>query len=250
MIKIPKRFVPAYEAIDKLKGKDRYLAAFVFGSVARGEAGEDSDLDVKVIVDCDSACKAINHPVIGGAKLDISFESFEQLRQFTKEEITRGSRIPMLAESIIVFDRTGELAKYKTEVVKASPKELEQKDKQWIQFMVYHADNKAERLAKTDPAGALLAMGINVNEIIKFHYQINRKWWVSNKRMMNDLRTWDMAMATQLEKFVSTRDVGEKFSLWTEIVEHVLRPLGGRLAIAENNCGCEVCKEDLEAMLV
>jgi len=250
MVKIPKQFRLAYSAVEKLKEKDRYLAAFIFGSVARGEAGEDSDLDVKVVVDCDSVCKAINHPVIGGVKLDISFQSFNQLKNFTQDEIKKGTRIPMLAESIIVFDKTGELTKYKEEIVVVSPKELSSEDIRWFQFMVYHSDNKAERLVRSDPHGALLSMNVSINEILKIHYQVNRKWWVSDKRMMNDLRTWDKTMATQLEKFVSTRDAAEKFSLWTEIVEYVLRPLGGRRPISEISCDCEVCKEDLEAMLV
>ena len=57
---IPERFLPAYQCIQQLEQYDRYLAAYIFGSVARGEATEQSDLDVHVMVDEDNACPNIN----------------------------------------------------------------------------------------------------------------------------------------------------------------------------------------------
>lgn len=250
MIKIPKRFVPAYKAVEKLSEKDRYLAAFVFGSVARGDAGEESDLDVKVIVEKDNECRAINHPVIGGVKLDISFESFVQLKESTQKEIDKGKRIPMLSESIIVFDKTGDLKRYKTEVIKTEPKKLGTVDWRSIQFMIYHMDNKAKRLLRRDDAGAVLSMGMNLGDLLGFHYQLQRRWWVSDKRLPADLRVWDGKMMEMVEKFVSVHEAGGKYRVWTEIIDYVLAPLGGRQPISEINCDCEVCKEDLGAMLV
>lgn len=47
----------------------------------------------------------------------------------------------------------------------------------------------------------------------------------------------------------SDLDVQTKFAYWSAIIDHILAPLGGRQPIAENNCDCEVCRQDL-AMLV
>ena len=70
---LPERFRPAYASIEALQAQPRYLGAFIFGSLARGEATDASDFDVKVITDADSTCTNINHPFVGGVKLDITF---------------------------------------------------------------------------------------------------------------------------------------------------------------------------------
>jgi hypothetical protein len=42
--------------------------------------------------------------------------------------------------------------------------------------------------------------------------------------------------------------VKEKHAFWSEIIDHVTKPIGGRQPIAENNCDCDVCKTDLNAL--
>src|SRR5215471_675281 len=106
---IPERFQPAYHYIKQLEQYERYLGAFIFGSLARGEATEHSDLDVKVAINEDNPCNNINHPVINGVKLDITFNSLQQLKTFTDDEMERRERVPLIAESLIIFDKTGAL---------------------------------------------------------------------------------------------------------------------------------------------
>jgi predicted nucleotidyltransferase len=106
---IPARFAAAYSAVAALADAERYRGAFIFGSVARGTATAQSDCDVRVLIDQDSRCANINHPVIAGVKLDLTFISLAQLQRDTAQEIARATRLPMIAESIIVFDKTGAL---------------------------------------------------------------------------------------------------------------------------------------------
>lgn len=47
--------------------------------MVRGEQDKNSDFDVIVAVDKDNDCKEINHPIIKGLKLDISFRSLKQI---------------------------------------------------------------------------------------------------------------------------------------------------------------------------
>src|SRR5579871_5625908 len=101
---IPPRFHPAYQHIQRLAQHERYQAALIFGSLARGEATDASDMDVKVVTDEENPCANINHPVIGGVKLDLSFSSISQFRKDLDKEIATHERVPILAESLIVFD--------------------------------------------------------------------------------------------------------------------------------------------------
>lgn len=242
----PERFKPAIDKILNLQKHDRYVGAFIFGSVARGEATDNSDLDIKVIVDEDNSCKEINHPHINGIKLDLTFISQEQLAQ---ESATDKNRPAMIAESIILFDKKGHLQQLKDAVLKNTAPKFTEKDFQGQQFMVYHANNKVERNLETDPETALFAMHVGINDLLKIHYAIQGKWWVSSKRILKDLDTWDKPLAKSLRLFVREQNVNKKFQIWSDIVEHILKPIGGKQEIEENNCKCDICKKNLADVL-
>jgi predicted nucleotidyltransferase len=245
---IPERFLAAYKSIQQLAQHERYLAAFIFGSLARGEETENSDMDVKVIVNEDNPCTNINHPIINGIKLDLTFISIDQLRAATNREMELRERIPMIAESLIVFDKTGELRQLQERAKEAEPVGITLEEFQFVQFMFYHGNNKAERNLLSDPITALFVMHVGLNDFLKFHYQIQRKWWVSSKRMLADLRSWDLHLAQLVEKFVAACDIQIKFQFWSAIIDYILAPIGGRQPIAENNCTCEVCMKDLSML--
>lgn len=248
-IDIPPRFHPVYQHIQRLAQHERYQAALIFGSLVRGEATDASDMDVKVVTDEDNPCSNINHPVIGGVKLDLSFASISQFRESLSREIDSGERVPMLAESLVVFDKTGELTKLCEEAKTVQPPRMTADEVQFLQFMFYHSNNKAERNLQSDPVTALLVMHVGLNDFLHFHYRIAGRWWVSSKRLLADLRNWDAPLAQLVERFVTSCDVQAKFRVWSEIIDYILEPLGGRQPIAENNCHCSVCQLDLARVL-
>ncbi len=246
---IPPRFHPAYQHIQRLAQFDRYQAALIFGSLARGEATDASDMDVKVVTDEENPCSNINHPVIGGVKLDLSFSSISQFRKDLDKEIATHERVPILAESLIVFDKTGNLTELCAEAKTVQPPAMLPDEVQFLQFMFYHGNNKAERNVQSDPVTALLVMHVGLNDFLQFHYRISGRWWVSSKRLLADLRSWDPPLAQLVERFVTSCDVQAKFQVWSEIIDYILEPLGGRQPIAENNCHCPVCRIDLALVL-
>lgn len=245
---IPARFLPAFHSIQRLERDKRYLAAFIFGSLARGEATEQSDVDVKVIVDEENDCTNVNHPIIDGVKLDITFHSFSQTKAQLEREMKERERVPMLAESIIIFDKTVELGMLQEQARQVRPKPVLPEEHQFMQFMFYHGNNKVERNLETDPITALLVMHVGLDDYLHWHYRLQQHWWVSSKRMLRDLRSWDAPLAGLLEQFVVTSELHEKFTYWSAIIDHILEPFGGRQPISENNCHCEVCERDLSML--
>jgi predicted nucleotidyltransferase len=248
-IQIPERFSKAYKAIQHLERYERYTGALIFGSVATGTHTDNSDLDVKVVVSEDNLCNNINHPIIDAVKLDITFHSLGQLEGPLDKELEKGERAPMIAGSLIVFDKTGELQRIIEKANQAKPKPFTHADRQLTQFMLYHANDKAKRHLSTDPFSALLVMHTSFNEILKIHYQIQGRWWVSNKWLLSDLRSWDALLVSLIEPFISENNLQRKFKLWSAIIDYVLEPIGGRQPIAQNNCDCEVCRQDLGTLL-
>jgi len=245
---IPARFMAAYRRLQALEGHGRYLGAFIFGSVARGAATERSDLDAKILVDQDNPCPNVNHPVIGGVKLDISFISLAQLCRDTEAERARAARIPMVAESLIVLDTTGALAELQAWARAATPERATPAEYQWLRFLLYNAHDKVTRALERGGAAALLEMHLGLAEVLDVDRRLGGRWEVSSKRRLPLLQTEDPPLAQLLADFVKTADVAEKFRCWTAIVEHVARPLGA-WRVAEQGCDCAVCRADLATLL-
>ena len=244
----PKRFLAPLLAIERLQAHDRYLGAFIFGSLARMEATDKSDCDVQVIVSEDNFCTNINHPIIEGVKLDLSFLSLAQLKSRTQQEMEKRERIPMIAESLIIFDKTNQLLPLQEQAKQAQPAKMAPEKFQFLHFMVFHVNDKVTKNLETDPITALLVMHVGLEELLHYHYQLHQRWWISNKRLLADLRSWDLPLAQLVEQFVTTSEVHTKFTYWSAIIDHILEPLGGRQPIEENNCNCSMCQQDLSLL--
>ncbi len=249
MTNIDSRFKRGFEMLKSLEQHPRYLGAFIFGSVAEGTANAKSDLDARVVVDQDNLCTNVSHPMVDGYKIDLSFSSFEQIKKATLDDIAKGERRPNLATALVVFDKTGELAKLRTTAQAAKPATYISADYSWAQFMLYHANNKVERYVDDDPESALYSMHANIGEVLKNYYKLNGKWWVSSKKNLADLDQWDKPLAALVRQFVSTSDIKRKYAHWSGIIDHVTTPMGGRQPIEENNCDCGVCSKDLRALI-
>jgi hypothetical protein len=245
---IPERFIPAIQQIKNLQRNSRYFGAFVFGSIVRGETTSQSDLDVKVVIDKDS-CKNINHPFINGVKLDVSFYSFKQLGELLEHQTEKNERPPMIAESIILFDTTGKLKELQKKYQAIKPKKYSDKEYQLVQFLTFFANQKVEDNLKTNPTEALFSMYVNVNDLLKTHYKIHGRWWVSDKNLFKDLALWDATLLKIVEDFVIENEVNKKFALWSQMIDYILEPLGGRQKIEDNNCNCKDCQTDLANLL-
>ncbi len=246
---LPARFAPAIEHVRRLARDERYTAALIFGSVALGTCSDQSDLDVKVVSAEDNPCRNINHPIIGGVKLDLTFTSLAQLRTMTEEHIRQGTRRPLLAGAMIVFDKTGGVTALVTEASAARPRPVTPDEHQLVQFLFFHMNDKIERYLDRDPAAALVSMHLNLGEALDWHYRLQGQWRVSSKWLLADLHRWDPPMAGLVERFVSVGKLRPKFALWSAIVDRALAPLGGRQPIVENNCACDECVRDLATLL-
>lgn len=250
---IPERFRPAYQAIQRLERHERYLGAFIYGSVARGETFEHSSLYVTVIVNTNDPPHP-NHPVIEGITLNLGFISLKRLEALIKNEIGQCERKeranPLtIAESIIIFDKAGRLRHMQEEARLLQPHEIGPWKQQSIQAMHLNYNDRVECHLKKDPHTALLVMHTGLSNLLRSHYQLNRKWYVTTQRLFADLHIWDAELAQLVESFVATSEVETKFQWWTAIIDHILQPPGGRHPIAARSCTCSQCQNDVAMLL-
>lgn len=248
--RVPRRFGAAVRALLDLERDTRYLGAFVFGSLARGEAGPDSDLDAQIVVDDDDPCPNLSHPRIDGVKLDLSFPSPSRVRRELSEQIERAERVPVIAESAILFDRDGFLHGLRAEAQRVRRRAVDAAAVREIRFLLRHEDDKVGRAVDSDPAAALLAMSMGLGVLIDMHYRLHRRWMRSSKRLLPDLRRWDPEMGARVEAFLlSGGDAAERHRLWRRILEHVSGPAGGLSALSDSDCSCARCRANVNRLL-
>ncbi len=244
---LPIEFQKAIEKLKKLAEYDEYRGAFVFGSAARDEVTEDSDLDVKVLVAGENACEQINHPFIGSIKLDLTFQTEKTMADQIDANV-KSNRVPMIAESLILFDKDGTVTRLKKESLAARARKFTPEEYQLQQFLIYHLNDKVERNLLKEPSASLLSMNIGLNDLFKIHYGLAGRWWVSSKRLLRDLKTWDVAAAELLERLLVAPDVKSKFPIWSKLIDHITTPMGGRMPIEDNICACPICSAHLASL--
>lgn len=89
-------------------------------------------------------------------------------------------------------------------------------------------------------------MQMNLREVLKMHYGLNDRWWVSDKQILNDLLEWDSQMHGLLLSFLKSGFVKERYGFWQQMIDHILKPVGGRKhGQIETDCGCEKCQADV-----
>lgn len=204
-----------------------------------------------MIVNEDASCRNINHPIIGGVQLNLTFLSLEQFEERTQKEIEDRARMRALtiAESIIVFDKKGIVRHMREEARQLRPDKLSSWQQQGIQSLALHRTEMIACRLEDDPLTAVLLMHTDVIHLLLAHYKQHQRWWVGSHRLLADLSTWDLEMACLVENFVTASEVHTKFQRWSAILDHVLQPLGGRQLLPARNCPCSRCQKAVALLL-
>lgn len=230
---MPDKFKVVIEKIKNLQLHEKYESALIFGSLARNDFNAESDVDVIIITNSDYD-NTIIHPYINNIKLDLSYYSFKQLKETYGNNLDNLEREPLIARSKILFDKTGNLTEFVEQLNKVQPKKWTAEVEANKRFLMYHANDKVSKNIEKDPISAMFSMHCEINDLLKVHYLINQKWWLSSKKLLADLKTWDSQMYLLLENFLVTTDVKKKYNYWTEIYNYILDQIGGFKSLEEN----------------
>lgn len=230
-------------------GEQTYFGCiYIFGSIARGEFGKNSDIDVKVLVD-KSSCLHINHPYINGVKSDMTLMTYDDMVLMLDKQVAKKERIPMIAESIIIFDKTGQLQKLKKKYSAIKPTKYRDFDYQNVIYLAQHFTDCISRNLEDDKITALLSMHINLQYLLEIRYLTLGRWQVGSKRLFKDIRSFDKPLSVLLKKYLKESDLKRKFELWLLIRDHILKPFGGAKPVRELNCSCIKCSAFLKKIV-
>ena len=232
---------------------DNFISALLFGSVARGEYTEGSDLDLFIVTSKERADTSIkrhlNRIQISEIPVDIVFMSLGDFIKLTTEQLNKHDFLPQIIDSIIVFDKTNKLALLKEEAKLAGvPKKYTIANHPTVYYALYDVTEPIERYLKSDPMTSLLLMHLNLEILIKYFYRLNGKWQVPTKKVLRDLKTWDGNFAQLLENLISAPDLKEKVNYWTNIIEYIKSKMPSISYDRFMNCTCEECLDDIKLL--
>ena len=243
------KYKSTVEKIVQLEQYDRYQGAFIFGSVANGQIHLESDIDIVVVVNDEDSCHEVSHPKLNGIRTDVSFDTLQKITQDLEDTIKQGLRKPWAYDAIILFDKYGHLQQLKCKALQISqPSNRPHSD--LVQAETYYRYTKPARHLSSSPETANLIMHMQLSELLKLHYKLNSKWWVSDKRVLGDLAEWDPTLNSLLREFLTTNLIEQKYQKWMQIIDHILIPVGGRdYRKFEESCSCERCKADVARLI-
>ncbi len=242
------RYARVTRAIARLAQYPRYESAFVFGSSATGQVHAGSDIDVMVVLAEDTEhCANINHPWLDGIPLDISFNTWADVEQKHAALLQQQPRRrPWICTARILFDKTGRLRQFQQQMQTARPSLRPLSERASILFDLHERYTQPGKYLASAPETANLIMHMELGAVLRLHYSLHGRWWVSNKHIPANLQEWDAPGAQLLNAFLQAGPVAEKVADWQALIEHVLAPLGGKdFGPLEQDCPCPTCQADL-----
>jgi hypothetical protein len=203
------------------------LGATISGSVLRGEGGPTSDLDVYVLIGGDARRRRtfVSEGVL--------VEEFRNPEVWIRRYFERRDDTPafhMLGYGTVVLDRDSAFGAICTEARRLydqGPRALTPEQDVWEQYLVWDAWCDVKDLLA---AGAHLeAVGLmqwQLARTVTVHHKRKRRWLPKLKRLLESLRTWDAALAAEVEAFwgLGGRDARGLFARYDAIVRQVLAP--------------------------
>lgn len=222
---------PAIDAATNLVQRDfpACLAAFLAGSVVRGEATATSDLDIMIIVpdghqSYRASVQAFGWPV------EVFVQTMAAHRYFTQHDAARRTAATsrMVCEGIVVCDRDGWAIRLKEEahtLLAAGPAPLTAQELALARYFVSDLmDDLIDARPDEMPFIAWELAQNTTNLILDWH----RQWRGRGKWLVRSLRRFDPALAERLNAALHAATNGDAADLLTFATD-ALDLAGGRL---------------------
>jgi len=207
------------------------LAAFVGGSVFRGEGTPTSDLDIVIITDRREAPYRESLREFGWP-IEVFVHTERSYRRFFKNDVQRRRpSLPALcAEGVILRDRDGLGTRIREEaqsLLDGGPPPLAPQEVEWRRYSLTDLlDDFVGSRRKDEDLFIAHDLAVGAAELVLLH---NRRWTGAGKWLLRALRRFDDKRGRQLDAALrSFYRTGDKGGL-VRFVEDALGLVGGRL---------------------
>ncbi len=215
-------------AIEKLKKRDGLTGLILFGSIAKGQSHSYSDIDIYAVGEKEK--DRTERFLIDDIPVQVQWRSEKDFI----EKLKKPKRvIPVLAEGIIIYDPKGFLRAYlpqAKEIAKEGAAPLNVREKTLLRAKLSDELYEISGLINNNcMVSALLLMDELVFEALIGYYELNCWWQVSRKKVLSDLKLKDYDFYEEIEKFLLSSTVSEKYQYLKQILYKVLALAGGEI---------------------
>lgn len=224
--------LPAIDAARKLVERDfpHCLAAYLAGSVVRGEATATSDLDILVIVPPGASTYRESFRAYGWP-VEVFVQTVETHREFAARDAARRrpSTSTMACEGVILHDQDGWAERLKREacaLLENGPPPLTAQELAWAR---YGLTDLLDDFIAASPDDALFIANDLATAAVDLILDFHGRWRGRGKWLLRSLRRLDPALAEQL---VAAMHAVHRSDARQELVAYVdcaLDLVGGRL---------------------
>lgn len=193
------------------------------GSVARGEGGPTSDLDLYCLLDGD--CRIRQTWIVDDVLVEIFLNPYQQiLHYFSKEDPATMSMI--MTGQIVYGDPADPILLRLREIAAkewaAGPRTWSPMQQKLCRYMALDLYEDAVDVVD-DRERSMWAGMKGLEGAVKFHYMLHGKWEVKPKHLLADLECWSPSVANGIRQYLQR---GELLHL-KAILDEIYAPVGG-----------------------
>lgn len=198
--------------INDLKKDENVSGVILFGSWARGNNREDSDVDLVVIVEKGYQRTVENH---NGQDFEIIYTTATAALEYWKNNPNDAANLWEVA--IVVFDRNNIVQPLESSVkdlLKKGKKEIDTKSKAQLEFSGVDTVNAVTKIAQTDIVTANLVLDRTVITLTEQYFDIRQLWTPAPKQRIIKIKEIAPDFYSLLQKYYQANvDLNEKVDL-------------------------------------
>ena len=200
----------------ELARRPEVLGAALFGSVARGDARPDSDLDVFVLV-TDGMWRDVEQ--CGHRQVEFVFSSPESTRAFGERR--PDEYVKMWQDAQILFDKQGRMAELRQAAEDLRAHGKPRPDQLSIRHRQFDAEDQLRGirgLRATDLPAAALVLHRHVTALTELFFDLAGEWTPPPKERLKRIRELNPAVAETFDRFYVLTDLDQQIQAAEQVI--------------------------------
>jgi len=203
----------------ELEASDDVLGYMIFGSYARGDQREGSDIDILVLVK-KGAWRDVE--IRDGQVFEMVYASLDDAKSFYEKN--PNDAVQQWTDGDIVYDPDGRMSELKdfVDLIKKHKKpKLAEKEIKHFQFDREDKVRAIEYFKEKDFSAANLQLDRLGQEMLEIYFDLHQLWTPAPKQRLEYLRDVDSDMAKLFDEFFTVQDFEKRLEVIKVIVERV-----------------------------
>jgi hypothetical protein len=213
--------------VDELARRPEVLGVALFGSVARGDARPDSDVDVFVLVE-QGVWRDVEKR--GQRHFEFVFSSPQSTQAFGEKR--PDEYVKMWHEAQILLDKEGRIAEFRRAAADLRARGKPRPDERSIRHRRFDAADQLRsirNLQATDLPAATLVLHRHVEALTELFFDLTQEWTPPPKERLKIIRELDPAVAAAFDRFYGAVNLDEKMRAAELVVQKLFKAAEGKL---------------------